>query len=1039
MDFSYTMKNYYPYSTKRRSLARATAAAILLSAPVCAVFGAGTGTETDPITGADVKSTIDTGKVYLVDVSQANTGILTTDFLTVGLTKSGNKLTISGTSLDTEGGVLGSGKYDADKKTTSTSSGNIVILGKAAEWDTGAVLLLVGEAGGQNKVNVTGKSFLSSHSTTIGSAHELNKVSYASNGNSLSLSDIGSEAKAGFLIIGEKGSENSVSVGKGTTLTASSVDVGLGEIDAKKVVTKSDKNTLTISGVATERDANNVLLVKEAIFTNTGALNIGVYGSENKVEIDGGAVATSGSITLGTNEGSDNNSLSISGSTLIGDTTYVTKLTTTGSKVSVGINGAGNSLSITEGTTLTGTGFALNIGDEASADNNTVKVDGKKSTISGITWTDIGNEGSANKLEVTNGATYTSTGSFKLGEKGSDNTVLFDNATVSIGDDNYTYIGDGYYGWSKDADGKTIPGSPTYGSGNSMTIQGATSYKSGYTDVGYWGSSNKLEILGSSTVTLTRRLKVGNGIRSTATNAEGKAISDYASYGCNNSVLVSGHDASDPKKVTRSTLDASSNDIYIGLYGSGNSLTVSDGAVLKNAGSTYVGHSGSDNKLIVSDSEASISYLSVGSFGTANEISFTNSSVTMPGSLDVGYGELSDVANDNTALGSYNSVLIDGSTLLAAVGKDGAKDTGISFITLGYYGSYNTIDIKNKSNVLVTGDITIGAWGHTYKEGVSVVARYFSRENELNISSSIVSATTINIGEKGRFNRISIENGSNVKSTTVNIGVGDARSPAKDADKTVGYMNDVYVSGNGTTLITKNINLGTYGSANTLSIDSKALVQTDVLSISNDSATDVLKGEENYICLSNGGYLALFDKFTKDQVIASGNYMVWDHASYKYVPAASGNISAKYYISDEDAKKGTGYDYLAGYTVISGGDKYIGMGWAGLDTDNKPNSSNWFKSEWLGTFYAEVASYPWIYTNTHGWQYVIEGDKAICLYDSVTSTWWYVSIEKYPYMYNYSTGNWYCLINGNAPERVFYTWNATGEGYVLELSDSFIE
>lgn len=211
---------------------------------------------------------------------------------------------------------------------------------------------------------------------TLGDSDVVDELETISSNNSVALTN-GSEWSTGTgpLFLGLKGSGNSVSVGKGSILATSGLTLGSGDEDD---ATAGGTNTLTVSGIATE-ESDGQLLIRKAELANNGDLLIGTFGSGNAVTISDGAVASnSGTICLGEEDGSSSNSLSISGVKTIGDTPYATTVTNDGSGIYIGLYGSDNTLEVSTGAKLTSTSASLLIGLADTASDNKLVLLGRR-------------------------------------------------------------------------------------------------------------------------------------------------------------------------------------------------------------------------------------------------------------------------------------------------------------------------------------------------------------------------------------------------------------------------------------------------------------------------------------------------------------------------------------------------------------------------------------------------------------------------------------------------------------------------------------
>ena len=217
-----------------------------------------------------------------------------------------------------------------------------------------------------------------------------------------------------------------------------------------------------------------------------------------------------------------------------------------GSQISVGSSGSNNTLVVENGAFMSIGLTSVVIGANAGADNNSVIVRGTGSTWVSALGIDVGSEGANGSFRVENGASVTVGNYFAVGWGDSGNAAL--------------------------------------GSGNSAVITGTGSTLTTGTgqdslEIGHFSSGSSLLI------------------------SEGGALYSggaYIGYGRNvNPAMGSGNEV----LVTGSgSLWSSSGNLVVGEYGSGNSLTIRDGALVKVDGLFSIStNGGTDNFLKIDD------------------------------------------------------------------------------------------------------------------------------------------------------------------------------------------------------------------------------------------------------------------------------------------------------------------------------------------------------------------------------------------------------------------------------------------------------
>jgi hypothetical protein len=186
----------------------------------------------------------------------------------------------------------------------------------------------------------------------------------------------------------------------------------------------------------------------------------------------------------------------------------------------------------------------------------------------------------------------------------------------------------------------------------------------------------------------------------------------------------------------------------------------------------------------------------------------------------------------------------------------------------------------------------------------------------------------------------------------------------------------------------------------------------------------------------DGGYLAVKSWGVLDAAAIGAMHLYYfDGSSFEAITAknlaalvAAGLVKVTYYtpgnytagdrLHDTYGVRGVN---LAGYTVIHAG--LSNMNWA----DNGAFDNGWFSSAWYGQYYAGTDYNGWIWSVTNGWQYVsMAGADGVVVWDAAAGIWFYTGRDLYPSLYDYSTGGWYCYIDGTAPNRRFWSWKDNG-------------
>jgi hypothetical protein len=404
---------------------------------------------------------------------------------------------------------------------------------------------------------------------------------------------------------------------------------------------------------------------------------------------------------------------------------------------------------------------------------------------------------------------------------------------------------------------------------NTMTVTGAaysaaeaklvptTLALEGVLSIGELGNHNTLKILDGAKVTADNNLLIG------------LADVNNLTYGCNNSVVVSGSVSASVLGYTEtapSTLKAKG--MSLGSYGSNNSLTLADKAVADiSGGPVLVGAVGDNNSLSISGgasltangmmvfgympdstgntltlnkatlTHASASYwLTIGEFGSNNSLTATDSTISSKGII-VGNGDYAsgDAAVDGTkgyvaSEGNGNTLLVKDSLLKLTsslyIGLHGSNNTG-TISGSGLYSAWtdagSTPDGKVQHDEISTGihhlSVGIGRVGADSPENYLA----FGSNNALTIddASAFKVTTDIMVGEYGSRNSLSVKDGSVGSAANLFIGNGCSDNAA------FGCNNSVTLTGEGTKLTTSSsssygVYLGLSGSNNKMVVSAGA-------------------------------------------------------------------------------------------------------------------------------------------------------------------------------------------------------------------------
>ena len=506
--------------------------------------------------------------------------------------------------------------------------------------------------------------------------------------------------------------------------------------------------------------SNNVAVVtgSGSLWTNTGELQVGFHGAGNQLVVSNGGLVASAVGSIGKNTAASNNLGLITGSGSTWSNQGV---------LYVGETGTSNRLIISNGG-LVQCGFA-EIGRNGLSAGNEAVVTG-----SGSTWTMpgvllVGDDGSQNRLVVSNGATLRTRSGFLAGFLSSSNTAVVTGSGslwTNVQDLNIGLSGPGNR-LLVSAGGRVVSSNGIVGAdpGSShnyvqITDPGSVWTNSSSLFVGRSGSGNQLAVINGGTVVSGNHGFLG-----------------YNANANMNSAIVTG--------AGSSWLIASN--LYVGSNGSSCALIIDQGGVVQNRGST-IGSSfaGGNNLAIVNG---------VGS-------TWRNSDV-----VRVGYDSAANqlVVSDGGLLLSKRAEIgaESGTNNLAIVTGPGSLWSNTADMVIGRFRAGNQLVVDN------------GARMETSSAGLGV--NYLSSNNTALISgpgSVWKLATDLYVGS-APANRVTISNGAALYSARGYVGFSD-----------LGSNNEVVITGPGSVWTNESVAVGNVSSGNRLVLTNGALLRT---------------------------------------------------------------------------------------------------------------------------------------------------------------------------------------------------------------------
>lgn len=557
---------------------------------------------------------------------------------------------------------------------------------------------------------------------------------------------------ATWLELGYAGPGNSLVISNGGWVVAAGAKVG----DAST----SSGNTALITGAG-------------SVWSNTGMCTIGSSGSSNKVTINKGGRLVSNFAVLGTWSSATNNSVLVSDSGSVWDDSAVA------SDMTFGSMGSGNSLVVTNGgqvlgyyayfgsngsgynsalVTGPGSSFSVNcyiyiqshdntftvangaavtdkncyISYDAGSSNNAVLITGANSSWQNSYSVFVGYDGGGGNLTISNGATmsyittvWTPTHYSVLG----DASTSSNNCALVTGNGSlWDCSGDMYVGVNGPVNSLVISNGGQVISGN------------GYLGANPGSDRNSALVVGANSVwTNSSDVYVGDfgvGNSLVITNG-GRVINNYGWVGRNpgsdnNSVMV----------VGTNSVWTNSSDVYVGCYGAGNSLVISNGGQVCGSWG-LVGYSANsfNNQALVTGAGSlwtNSVYVFVGDFGYSNSLVISNGARV----------------NDDRGLLGYDTNSFGNQALVTGAGSVWSNVTAMF---VGYLGSSNRLVIRD-------GGLVTGYWG-------LIGEADFSSSNNIALveTGGVWSCHELVVGDAGTHNTLLVEGGS-VYATNMIVG-----------------------------------------------------------------------------------------------------------------------------------------------------------------------------------------------------------------------------------------------------------------------------
>ena len=485
--------------------------------------------------------------------------------------------------------------------------------------------------------------------------------------------------------------------------------------------------TLCVLGLLPAQAEDNTTNIISGTSVNNAAADYfaGNTGTNNHLQIDsGGQLSNVKDAYVGNAATASANAALVTGaSSLLG----------ANNRVYVGNSGKSNSLTVANGASVVATAQVL-FGFNAGSDGNRGLVTGAGSVLqaNGVNQV-VGRAGSGNSLVVSNGGNVVTTaggtsGNFVIGAVaggGSNNWVLVTDSGSACNPSGQLLLGAAAgnsfnsliisNGGGVTAQKDIIIGNNASAGNNSVLVSGAGSGLTNYTFtsvyVGTFGQSNKVTIENGARLETWSPVALG-----------------YGSAASNNSLVLTG---------TGSTW-SSAGTVTLGFQGSGNSLTVADGATATLLADFAIGTASSENRALVTGANTVLDVAGWASIG--QDVSGGANS-----KLTVANGALVKVTQVIIPVGASRLILNGGSLQAQAdstafiVGTTNPATTGKVLVQSG--GA--TVDSNGK---------TIRAWLPLEEDGASPgggLTKTGSGTLELSATNSYTGPTTVEAGTFG--------------------------------------------------------------------------------------------------------------------------------------------------------------------------------------------------------------------------------------------------------------------------------------------------
>lgn len=440
-----------------------------------------------------------------------------------------------------------------------TNGGQLVVTGNSLLGNTGSSSNNQAVIAGANSVWTT------SGGLRVGASGAFNSLLISNGGAVMSQSAVLGYAAAAM--------GNRAEVTGPNTLWAVSNQFDLGALGSGNVLLVTNGGRVTNAvlnlGAASTANGNEAIIAGTGAVLSSGSFNVGQLGFSNRIQIHAGAQASAGATYVGNGAGATNNQVIVNG---------LNALLTNSGDVYVGLMGSRNELLVTNGAqALNRFGY---VGYGVSARDNQATIAGANSAWVNSGELQVGNAGAGNALSILEGARVLSSQGIVGNAIGASNNAVTVTGSGSLWSNANNFQVGNFGGLNRlmvSEGGRLINGAGYVGydsdsSNNYALVTGPGSLWTNATDltVGFQGAGNLLVVSNAGQV------------------ADRHGFIGFQAGANSNQVVVAG----------TNTLWINSGDLFVGNFGAGNSLRISNGATVRALNATVGANAGSVGNLV---------------------------------------------------------------------------------------------------------------------------------------------------------------------------------------------------------------------------------------------------------------------------------------------------------------------------------------------------------------------------------------------------------------------------------------------------------